>query len=125
MADVMLVGHCGPDAIMLKTVAQRALPGSSVELVNDQEALDAALERDVVLLVNRELDGAFRTGRGGIDLIRHLDESAATAPMLLVSNFPEAQVEAEAAGAMPGFGKSNLYDDDTTRRLKDAASRYE
>ena len=41
MADVMLVGHCGPDAIMLKTVAQRALPGSSVELVNDQEALDA------------------------------------------------------------------------------------
>ena len=125
MADVMLVGHCGPDAIMLKTVAQRALPGSSVELVNDQEALDAALERDVVLLVNRELDGAFRTGRGGIDLIRHLGESATKAPMLLVSNFPEAQVEAEAAGAMPGFGKSNLYDDDTTRRLKDAASRYE
>jgi len=124
MADVMLVGHCGPDAIMLKTVAQRALPGSSVELVNDQEALDAALQRDVVLLVNRELDGDFQSGPGGIDLIRHLSEAATSAPMLLVSNFPEAQVEAEAAGAMPGFGKSNLYDDDTTQRLKDAASRF-
>ena len=125
MPDVILVGHCGPDAIMLKTAVQRVLPEASVELVNDHAALDASLARDVVLLVNRELDGAFRTGRGGIDLIRHLGESGATAPMLLVSNFPEAQVEAEAAGAMPGFGKSNLYDDDTTQRLKDAASRYE
>ena len=25
MADVMLVGHCGPDAIILKTVVQRPL----------------------------------------------------------------------------------------------------
>lgn len=124
MADVMLVGHCGPDAIMLKTVVQRALPGAGVELVNDHEALDAALARDVVLLVNRELDGEFRSGRGGIDLIRHLTEAKVKAPMLLVSNFADAQAEAESAGAMPGFGKSDLYNEDTTRRLQDAASRF-
>ena len=123
MPDVMLVGHCGPDAIMLKTVVQRALPEASVELINDHEALDASLAGDVMLLVNRELDGDFRTGTGGIDLIRHLTESGATAPMLLVSNFEDAQAQAEAAGAMPGFGKSDLYHDDTTQRLKDAASR--
>ena len=121
----MLVGHCGPDAIMLKTVVQRALPDANVELINDHDALDASLAGDVVLLVNRELDGDFRTGTGGIDLIRHLTESAITAPMLLVSNFEDAQAQAEAAGAMPGFGKSDLYHDDTTQRLKDAASRFE
>ena len=125
MPDVMLVGHCGPDAIMLKTVVQRALPDANVELINDHDALDASLAGDVVLLVNRELDGDFRTGTGGIDLIRHLTESAITAPMLLVSNFEDAQAQAEAAGAMPGFGKSDLYHDDTTQRLKDAASRFE
>ena len=125
MPDVMLVGHCGPDAIMLKTVVQRALPEANVELINDHDALDASLAGDVVLLVNRELDGDFRTGVGGIDLIRHLTESATTAPMLLVSNFEEAQAQAEAAGAMPGFGKSDLYHDDTTQRLKDAASRFD
>lgn len=124
MADVMLVGHCGPDAIMLKTVVQRALPGAGVELINDQGSLETALERDVVLLVNRELDGEFRSGRGGIDLIRQLSEAGTAAPMLLVSNFADAQAEAESAGAMPGFGKSNLYDEDTTRRLQDAASRF-
>ena len=124
MADVMLVGHCGPDAIMLKTVVQRALPDAGVELINDHPSLDAALERDVVLLVNRELDGEFRSGRGGIDLIRQLSESGTAAPMLLVSNFADAQAEAESAGAMPGFGKSDLYHDDTTRRLQDAASRF-
>jgi len=125
MADVMLVGHCGPDAIMLKTVVQRALPEASVELVNDQESLDAALAGDVVLLVNRELDGAFHVGTGGIDLIRQLAQSDSPPPMLLVSNFEEAQSEAQAAGAMPGFGKSNLYHEDTTQRLKNAVSRYE
>ncbi len=125
MTDVMLVGHCGPDAIMLKTVVQRALPEASVELVNDQAALDAALAGEVVLLVNRELDGAFHAGTGGIDLVRHLAQLDSPPPMLLVSNFEEAQSEAQAAGAMPGFGKSNLYDEDTTQRLKDAASRYE
>ena len=124
MPDVMLVGHCGPDAIMLKTMVQRALPESSVELVNDHAALDASLARDVVLLVNRELDGSFHTGSGGIDLIRHLNESATKAPMLLVSNFKDAQAEAEAAGAMPGFGKSDIYHEDTTQRLRDAAARY-
>ncbi len=125
MPDVMLVGHCGPDAIMLKTVVQRTLPDANVELINDHDALDASLAGDVVLLVNRELDGDFRTGTGGIDLIRHLTESATTAPMLLVSNFEDAQAEAEAAGAMPGFGKSDLYHDDTAQRLKDAASTLE
>ncbi|MCH2149250.1 MAG: hypothetical protein MK095_07430 [Phycisphaerales bacterium] len=124
MPDVMLVGHCGPDAIMLKTMVQRALPDANVELINDHDALDASLANDVVLLVNRELDGAFHTGSGGIDLIRHLNESATKAPMLLVSNFQEAQAEAEAAGAMPGFGKSDLYHEDTTQRLRDAAARY-
>lgn len=125
MADVKLVGHCGPDAIMLKTVVQRALPEASVELVNDQAALDAALAGDVVLLVNRELDGAFHAGTGGIDLIRQLAQSDSPPPMLLVSNFEEAQSEAQAAGAMPGFGKSNLYHEDTTQRLKNAVSHCE
>ena len=108
---------------MLKTEVQRALPGAGVELINDQGSLETALERDVVLLVNRELDGEFRSGRGGIDLIRRLSEAGTAAPMLLVSNFADAQAEAESAGAMPGFGKSDLYDEDTTRRLLDAASR--
>lgn len=123
MAEFILVGHCVPDAIMLKTVVQRAFPGASVETVNDQGALDSTLERDVVLVVNRELDGEFDVGRGGIDLIR--SQAGDRVPMLLVSNFEDAQAEAEAAGAMPGFGKSNLYDDETTQRLKAAASRTE
>ena len=41
----------------------------------------------------------FHTGTGGIDLIRHLTESATKAPMLLVSNFEDAQAQAEAAQA--------------------------
>ena len=114
----MLVGHCGPDAIMLKTVVQRACAEANVELINDHDALDASLAGDVVLLVNRELDGDFRTGVGGIDLIRHLTESATTARCCWCPTSRKPQAQAEAAGAMPGFGKSDLYHDDTTQRLE-------
>jgi len=125
MTEVLLVGHCGPDAIMLKTAVQRVLPEAAVELINDQESLQSALSRNVMLLVNRELDGVFDTGTGGIDLIRHLARGAGSVPMILLSNFEDAQVEAEAAGAMPGFGKNDLYHEDTTQRLKDAASQLD
>ncbi len=39
---------------------------------------------------------------------------------MLISNFQDAQQEAVAAGAFPGFGKSQLYDDSTSERLRDA-----
>ncbi len=60
-----------------------------------------------LVLVNRvgDLDGAL-----GLHLIRALKADPATAevPVMLVSNYPEAQAEAVSAGALPGFGKSDL-----------------
>ena len=37
--------------------------------------------------------------------------------MMLVSNFEDAQAEAEAAGALPGFGKTQMYDPRTRERI--------
>lgn len=100
---ILLVGHCGPDAWMLRSMAQRAAKGSDVFMVNSQSALDEHLDNAGLLLVNRVLDGSFG-GDSGIELIRTLATDGAP-PMMLVSNFEDAQAEAEAAGAHPGFGK--------------------
>jgi hypothetical protein len=49
-------------------------------------------------------------GRYGLELIRQIqaDEGLRGVPVLLVSNYEDAQREAAQAGARPGFGKGAL-----------------
>ena len=70
-----------------------------------------------LVLVNRVFDA---TGEGGLDFIRQLkaDGGLRDLPVMLVSNFPEAQEDAVAEGALPGFGKSSLRDPATLERLR-------
>ena len=58
------------------------------------------------------------TGSGGLDIIKELvaDEKF-TAPLMLVSNYPESQAEAVAAGAVQGFGKAELDKPSTLEML--------
>jgi len=60
-----------------------------------------------LVLVNRVLDA---DGTSGVELIRAIkaEPELAGVPVMLVSNYEDAQVEAKAAGALPGFGKTDL-----------------
>lgn len=109
---VHLVGHCGPDTFMLKSVIERALPGVGIESVNSHDGLSAALGETSLLMVNRVLDGGFTT-ESGLELIRSVDGT----PAMLISNFADAQAEAESAGALPGFGKSEMGSPEANERL--------
>ena len=84
MRDVLLVGHCGPDAFMLKSTVERSLEEVAVHMVNDGGLLQERLQESAMLLVNRELDGDFGT-RSGVELIRRLAGQGDAPPMLLVS----------------------------------------
>jgi CheY-like chemotaxis protein len=63
-----------------------------------------------LVLVNRVFDG---DGTPGVDLIRAIkaDPKLAAIPVMLVSNYQDAQAEARALGALPGFGKADLLHD--------------
>lgn len=118
---IVLVGHCGPDSFMLRNVAQRAVPGAKIESADDPEALRAAAAGADLLLVNRVLDTDVGYA-SGIDLIRDLAPGSHAA-MMLVSNYPDAQAQAEAAGAAPGFGKRDAYARETAERIRGAVAR--
>jgi hypothetical protein len=111
MKRIALVGHCGPDSSYLVMAARRAAPEAAVERVDDEQALKAFVEAGgCVLLVNRVLDGEF-ADQNGIELIRRVNDDPVArgrVRSLLVSNYPDAQVSAEQAGAMPGFGKRDI-----------------
>jgi len=116
---IVLVGHCGPDAFALRSAMQSIAPGAIVENATDEEgAYRAAIASDL-LVVNRLLDGEF-TSPSGIELIRDLSLRGVGARIMLVSNYREAQADAEAAGAVPGFGKRDMYAETTRQRVREA-----
>ena len=117
---ILLVGHCGPDAHLLASAARGAVPGAKVVAVPDQQRLDEAMATASLLLVNRVLDGGFEA-ESGIDLIRSLTKrNGAAPPALLISNYEDAQRDAEAAGARPGFGKRAVMTDIARARIRTA-----
>ncbi len=117
---VLLVGHCGFDSGGLTAAAQNALPGSKVERVNSQDALNAKRGDGVVMLVNRVLDGRFDAS-DGVDLIKREAERGGGVRPLLVSNFAKSQEEAEAAGGKQGFGKDDVGTPVAIERIRAAA----
>ncbi|MEQ9454743.1 MAG: hypothetical protein RLN76_09165 [Phycisphaeraceae bacterium] len=117
---VLLVGHCGFDSGSLTRAVAKALPRAEVVLVNTDEDLSPRLSPETILLVNRVLDGQFAVS-SGIDLIAGVSGRAEAGPTLLISNYEDAQAEAERKGAMPGFGKNDVGTELAAERLREAA----
>lgn len=117
---VLLVGHCGPDASYLRMAVTSAIRGAKVIFASDDRELQAALHDGVdLVLFNRELDGIF-THYTGVDQIRALKKTHPQIKTMLVSNYPDAQADAVAVGALPGFGKRQLGSQQVTLLLRDA-----
>lgn len=105
---ILDVGQCPPDHAAISrflhslgpvTVESTPLPASAMELLR-QHSYD-------LVLVNRKIDEDYSDG---IDLVRLMkaDAVAASVPVMLISNYADAQAEAVRAGALPGFGKKDL-----------------
>jgi len=124
---IVLVGHCVPDKFMLSSAMRRAAPGVEIEAVNSSGDLSAHAGPQNLWLVNRVLDGAFeKTGEdSGIELIAEWAQRADAPRMILVSNFPESQRQAERAGAWPGFGKSDIGSEGMKRKVEHAIGPHE
>lgn len=102
---VLSVGQCQADHGNLSHTLRKLFSAEVVPVASAAEAerLVGKQTYDLVL-VNRVLDA---DGTSGLDLIQRLKQ-ASPAPVMLVSNFEDAQSDAVAAGALPGFGKAAL-----------------
>lgn len=104
---VLSVGQCDFDHGAI-SARLRALCGATVVPVDTAaEALHKlSSEQFDLVLVNRIFDV---DGGSGLELIQGM-KAPGSPPCMLVSNFPEAQAQAQAFGALPGFGKAALAD---------------
>jgi two-component system chemotaxis response regulator CheY len=114
---VLSVGQCGFDHGRIARHLGQTF-GAQVRAASTFGEALAALRREPydLLLVNRVNDD---DGAPGVELIRSVKAEAGLAgvPVMLVSNYADAQQEAQALGALPGFGKGDLTSPATRERL--------
>jgi len=118
---VLSVGQCGFDGPVIAGLLRDQFGADIVNADSAAEALDRLQRGHFDLaLVNRQFD----RGGSGLDLIARLksDPALGHVPVMLVSNYPDAQQRAVELGALPGFGKDALDEPETTARLEAALS---
>ena len=119
---VALVGHCGPDSSYLRMIINGAIKDVKILAADDDAELSGLLgEKIDLVLFNRELGYGFSETEG-VKLIERIRLGNPSLKMMLVSNYPEAQDAAVAAGALPGFGKRELGTPKVKEILRSAVS---
>jgi DNA-binding response OmpR family regulator len=115
---VLSVGQCSADDATLRRVLTERYPEVEVIAVDtaSEGFVQARTGEYALILVNRIFDA---DGESGLELIRELKAETATAavPVMLVSNFADAQARAVATGALQGFGKATLTSPNTQALL--------
>lgn len=107
-ARVLDVGNCDPDHGMIDRMLLEHFDVSVDRVMFVEETLAAMRKtRYHLVLVNRLI---FADGSDGMELHRRarLDPALCDMPIMLVSNFAEAQASAIAEGGVPGFGKAAI-----------------
>lgn len=115
--QVLDVGNCGFDHSSIARLVQREFGATASAAHDADQALrEAKSGKYALVLVNRVLDS---TGDSGLELIQtlKLDPTTKHLPVMMITNYPDHQAKAVAAGAEPGFGKSTLHEPDTIARL--------
>jgi CheY-like chemotaxis protein len=117
MPKVLSVGQCNLDHASISRRLRDEFGAVVIGASGAQDAL-AALQGGGIdlVLVNRVFDN---DAAPGLEFLRVLKADPATSdlPVMLVSNFPDAQRDAEALGALPGFGKADLNGSTARQRL--------
>ncbi|MEO1981440.1 MAG: response regulator, partial [Fuerstiella sp.] len=117
---VLSVGQCRPDnaAITHFLTSNFDVEVLATDLVDD--SLTALQKNSVdLILINRKLDTDYSDGMEIMKQIRSNPQTEQI-PVMLISNFPESQEQAVAAGATYGFGKAELSSPETVQRVRDA-----
>jgi two-component system chemotaxis response regulator CheY len=114
---VLDVGQCGPDHTTIRSYLARHFDCEIIQAHGPDDAMrELKSGRFDLVLVNRKLDQDYSDG---IEIVRRMkaDPLTASVPVMLVTNYPEHQDSAVAAGAIRGFGKLEFDRPETRERL--------
>ena len=114
---VLDVGNCNPDHSSITYLLESNFD-VEVSRTHGLEDTLQTLQSQLfdLILVNRVMD---RDGSPGLEIIQQIKDlpSQAQTPVMMITNYPDFQQAAIAAGAVEGFGKAELGDETTLDKL--------
>jgi two-component system chemotaxis response regulator CheY len=118
---VLSIGQCSADHASISRLLQTKFQAIIKTADSIEEANKHSHHSSIdLILVNRIFD---LTGEEGLNFIRdHLAGPAKLIPVILVSNYADAQDSAVDLGAKPGFGKAALNSPETEKILREFLS---
>ena len=118
---VLSIGQCGFDGPQIERLFQQEHAARVDSVDSGEEAVERLKDGQYdLVLVNRRLDG---DGSSGVALLEKLHAQSPQVRFMLVSDRQDAQDEAVAKGALPGFGKSELRAPETAEKIRVALGR--
>ena len=114
---VLDVGQCNADHSSITSTLKKNFDVEIHRAHSHSEAIKLAGDTAFdLILINRLLDA---DGTPGMDILNALKANASTAevPVMVVSNYKEAQEKAVEKGAVEGFGKAALNSAETMEIL--------
>lgn len=115
---VLSVGNCAFDHGNLSRMIEQHFGAEVVPVAKAEDALRLLRSGPFdLVLVNRVLDA---DGSSGHEVIRRIksEPDLGQVPIMLISNYADAQEQAVALGAVPGFGKNALNRPETVEQLR-------
>ena len=113
---VLNVGQCSMDHAAITRLITSNFDAEIAQAASAGETINALRKQSYdLVLVNRKLD---RDYSDGLEIIKQIkaDPALSATPCMLVTNYEDHQQTAVAAGAEPGFGKSQYRDPQTLDR---------
>lgn len=115
---VLDVGQCGPDHSSICRLLDKNFEVEIHQAHSGDDAMKLAqIHSFDLILINRILDADHSPGINVLCWLKS-DPATATTPVMVISNYPDAQESAVTAGAVSGFGKSELRSLETLSLLQ-------
>ncbi|GJQ60422.1 MAG: DNA-binding response regulator [Candidatus Scalindua sp. AMX11] len=116
MKEVLIVGHCDKDHPQITSLIENNFSAkvTRAKLIEEAKGFLEKQKYDLVI-INRI--GAF-DGHSGLELIKEIKkEGNKNIPLMMVTNYKDQMDLAIENGAVMGYGKEKLHDNDTITLL--------
>jgi DNA-binding response OmpR family regulator len=116
MKNVLIVGHCDLDNPQITSLIEKNFSAKVTRVKLLKKAIDCLEKQDYDLVIINRI-GAFDQ-EGGLELIKEIKKDGRfNTPLMMVTNFNDQMDEAIKCGAVAGYGKDKLYDEETVELL--------
>ncbi len=117
MKNVLIVGHCDLDHPQITSLIQKKFSANVTRLKQFKETIGYLEKYDCDLVIVNRI-GAFDQ-ESGLELIKEIKhEGNINVPLMMVTNYKDQMDIAVKTGAVPGYGKEELYDMETIELLR-------